>query len=406
MTINCHIRCKSSKFILMRKIAAQLLFTGAEFIRNGILTLDDEGRVIELSSLGETVVEQQSTEFYNGILCPGFVNAHCHLELSYMRGLLPDGAGMAAFCRGIIALRGSKSADEQLASVSEWDRRMSAEGIVAAGDVSNTEMSLEIKRGSEIRYHTFVECLGLDAARADEAVNKALAVQLRAGEMGLRASITPHSPYSMSNRLFAEAVRRGIERGILSIHNQESADESYFFKYKSGKMCDLFGEAANEFIYQYDESLHRVFDQIDNKTRLLLVHNVYTSPADYEYACSRNGNLVWVLCPASNIYIEKRLPDVNLFVSRDAQIAIGTDSLASNSALSIIQELRILDTNFPKIGLARLLRWATLNGAAALHLDNEFGSFKPGTRPGVVLISGIDFVNRRLTEKSQATRLF
>ena len=389
----------------MRRIAAQMLFTGADFIRNGLLTLDASGSVLEVSSLGDTIVEQRSTEFYNGILCPGFINAHCHLELSHMLGILPSGGGMTAFCRGMIESRNAISEAEQLTFMREADRQMSAEGIRSVGDVSNSAMSFELKRRSGIQYHTFVECFGLDASLSKEIVQRASAVNKSAEKLGISSSITPHSAYSMSEALFSASIKRGIKSGIISIHNQESADETQLFKFKSGKMTDLFGSAVDEFLFRYDSPLHRIFSYVDDKTRLLLIHNVYTTPADYQYACSRNGNIAWILCPSSNIYIENRLPDVNLFVNNDAHVAIGTDSLASNDRLSMMHELKLLDTHFPKIGLRRLLRWATSNGAAALNIEDKFGSFTPGTAPGVILISGIDFANMRLTNDSKARRI-
>ena len=389
----------------MRKIAAHLLFTGKEFIRNGVLTLDDSGTVLAVSSLGETVSEQGGTEFYNGIVSPGFVNAHCHLELSHMHGILPQGKGMTAFCKGIMSLKNLKSKDEQTESMILRDKQMFDEGIVAAGDISNSDASFEVKRNSSIEYHTFIECLGFDYTKADKIIENALHTKAEAKCRGLAASLTPHAPYSMSEMLFAESVKQGIAGEIISIHNQESEDEMQLFKFKSGKMRELFGVNLDEFLDDYDNSIDRIMKYIDKDTRLLLVHNVYTTPSDYERACARNRNIAWILCPSSNLYIENRLPDVNMLAGRNALVAIGTDSLSSNTDLSMMQELRILDSHFRGVGLANLLRWATINGAKALNMSDKFGDFTSGKKPGVVLISGVDFVNMRFTADSKARRI-
>ncbi|MDR2564383.1 MAG: amidohydrolase family protein [Prevotellaceae bacterium] len=388
----------------MKKFAAHLLFTGDDFIRNGLLTLDDSGKVLEVSSLGDEIIERQSIEFYNGILCPGFVNAHCHLELSHLCGLFPEGAGMSAFCRRMISSRGNQQSEMQLKMI-EYDRRMSSEGIVAVGDISNSSASFAIKQKSRIAYHTFVECFGLDASLAASVLNNAMDLKHLAAKHALKASITPHAPYSMSDALFSATMQGGLADGVISIHNQESADEDDLFRSKSGAMYELFGSSLDEFIFRYEVSLHRVLEKIEPETRLLLIHNVYTSPSDYSYASSRSRNISWILCPSSNLYIENRLPDAHFFASVDASVAIGTDSLASNRSLSIMDELKLLDLHFPSIGLRRLLRWATSGGAAALNLSDTFGYFKPGARPGVVLITDTDLVGRRLRPSSKARLL-
>ena len=96
---------------------------------------------------------------------------------------------------------------------------------------------------------------------------------------------------------------------------------------------------------------------------------------------------------------------MNMFVGKNAHVAIGTDSPASNTDMSMMHELKTIAAYFPGIDLSVLLRWATLNGAEALMLDDKLGDFKPGKKPGVVLISGIDFAKMRLTAESTAKRL-
>lgn len=116
-------------------------------------------------------------------------------------------------------------------------------------------------------------------------------------------------------------------------------------------------------------------------------------------------NTFFVLCPNSNLYIENQLPPVSLFRGENLNICIGTDSLASNHSLSVLDELITIQKNFPEIGVDELLEWACLNGAKALKVDDKFGSFETGKNPGVNLITGIDFKTMKLTEKSKVKRL-
>jgi cytosine/adenosine deaminase-related metal-dependent hydrolase len=361
-----------------------------------VVEIDGSGKVISVGSLGDPVAEREGTEFFDGIITPGFVNAHCHIELSHTKGVIPQHSGMTAFCKSVISYRNT-GVDEQLAAMYEADRLMENEGIVAVGDISNNDLSARMKKDSRLVYHTFVETFNLNPGLADEYIAKAKTVKQTFEKEGLRVSITPHAPYSLSEKLFELSVTEGNGSGILSIHNEESFDEMELFAKKHGKMRDFFGKEMDDFLPGYDNPLHRILKYIAPGTKMLLIHNTHATEQDVQQALKRNRHTTWVLCPASNLYIENSLPDVNMFAKLGAHVAIGTDSLSSNTNLSILQELKILDSAFPETGLQTLLRWATLNGAEALNLDAESGSFDAGKRPGVLLLSNIDFKNMRLT---------
>ncbi|MDR1054290.1 MAG: amidohydrolase family protein [Prevotellaceae bacterium] len=393
----------------MRKIAAHYIFPiTSEPIKNGILTLDDDGTVLDLSQSNENLTEAASVEFYNGILVPGFVNAHCHLELSHMQGVISQGSGMGNFCKAIIAKRNFITLDEQQRKAFAVDKQMFAEGIVAVGDISNGTSSFNVKRQSPLYYHTFVEYLGFDDSKADKIIQQALTVQNEAEQALLAATITPHAPYSMSEKLFAESVALAKSAGILSIHNQESADEMELFASDSGGLRGAFKKQAgfsSRLFADYSNPIDRILKYIDPDTGLLLIHNVYTTNGDIERTQAVNSNATWVLCPNSNLYIENTLPDVMLFYRRGVNIAVGTDSFSSNTSISVLDELKTLNLRFPQIPLHTLLLWATLGGAKALKKDSVFGSFDIGKQPGVTLIEGVDFDNMRLILSSKSTRL-
>jgi cytosine/adenosine deaminase-related metal-dependent hydrolase len=282
---------------------------------------------------------------------------------------------------------------------------MEDEGIVAVGDISNNDLSIEMKKDSRLIYHTFVETLNLNPNLADEMISASKTIKQRFEKEGLRVSITPHAPYSLSEKLFEMSVQEGNRAGIVSIHNEESVDEMELFADKKGKMRDLFGKYLDLFLPEYDNPVNRILKYISPKTNMLLVHNTHTNEQSLQRVLKQHKKTTWVLCPASNLYIENRLPDVNLFSKHNLHIAIGTDSLSSNTNLSILKELKILDSAFPETGLHNLLRRATLNGAEALNLDSELGSFDTGKRPGILLLSDIDFKNMKLTEISKVKRL-
>jgi cytosine/adenosine deaminase-related metal-dependent hydrolase len=138
---------------------------------------------------------------------------------------------------------------------------------------------------------------------------------------------------------------------------------------------------------------------------ILLIHNIYTEQSDIDFAKSRREKLFWVLCPNSNLIIENRLSDVELFIRNNLNIALGTDSYSSNTELSILGEIKTLASHYPHLPLELLIRWSTLNGAKALEIDNKFGSFEKGKNPGINLITAIDFENIKLTKESRVKKL-
>jgi len=127
---------------------------------------------------------------------------------------------------------------------------------------------------------------------------------------------------------------------------------------------------------------------LPQESPLLLVHNTFTSKQDIETAEEQHQNLYWCFCPKANLYIENKLPQIDLFFELGVKCTLGTDSLASNNSLSIWEEILSIRKAFPKIPLNTLINWATINGAQFLGIDNQFGSFEVGKKPGVNWIKG------------------
>lgn len=332
---------------------------------------------------------------YSGLLCPGFVNTHCHLELSHMAGVIPPGTGMVDFLLQVMGRRGELGRDP-LDAARQADRQMGEAGIVAVGDISNNISTLPIKAGSRLYYHTFVEVMGFLPSSADARLAQARQVYDAARRVlgADAASLVPHAPYSVSKPLF-EALDKTYEgtRGILSIHNQESEAENQFYREAGGDLLRLYaalGQNIDFFPPYGHSSLETYLPWLDAPSSLLLVHNTASAPGGIRFALDlaarRNQSLFWCLCPGANRYIQRALPPLGLLRDQGCTLTLGTDSLASNDELSILSEIKILREHFPEVPLEEMLGWATLNGAKALNLDGVFGRFAPGTRPGVLLL--------------------
>lgn len=396
----------------MRKIAATYIFPGDEApLKNGILVCQDDGTIVDVIEKGNNFAEEAGTEFYSGILVPGFVNTHCHLELSHLKGKISEKTGIGGFIGEINRMRNQEDAVRNKA-MHLADKKMWASGTAVVGDISNSILSLDTKLKSPIFYHTLVEAFGFHPDRAEKSFSYAKLVFDDFRGNHLPASIVPHSPYSVSEELFVQISEYAQNRkSILSIHNQESKGEAEFYKTGTGPIADHLTNNLGIDISHWNptgkSSLQSILKYFPAQNQLLLVHNTFTEKEDIQaLQKERPLNNTWfVLCPNSNVYIENQLPPVYLFQQEKLNICLGTDSLASNHQLSMLEEMITLQLNFPELLLEDLISWATINGAKALLTENIFGSFKTSKKPGINLITGIDFQHMRLTENSKVKRL-
>jgi cytosine/adenosine deaminase-related metal-dependent hydrolase len=388
----------------MKSFRADYVFpVSADPIRNGIVTVDNYGKIISVADQHarppEGPVEQLS-----GIICPGFVNTHCHIELSHLKDKILQHTGLVKF---IIELQKTRGADPGLVSDATWaaDNEMYQNGIVAVGDISNTNISIPVKKASKLYYHSFVETFGFRPVQAEEVFNKAL--ELMGEFKPLPCSVTPHAPYSVSKELF-KLIKNYSSTGhnLLSMHNQECDDENKFYRYKLGSFNDLydtFGIDISHFKPLARNSIQSVIPLLSNKQDILMVHNTCTNLKDIYFIKRFDRNIHWCFCPNANLYIENRLPKVELFLGQGYNITLGTDSLASNNKLCILSEMRTLQQKIPSLSTERLIEWGTMNGANFLGIADEKGSIEPGKTPGLNLLSGLDGL--RITPETTVKRL-
>lgn len=392
----------------MRKISANYIFPGTSPpLKNGIIILDDLGEIVEVQDTGGELREVARLEFYNGIIVPGFVNAHCHLELSHLKNHIPKHTGLADFIWRVRKHR-DDSAQNILIAMKQGEEEMMQNGIVAVGDISNTTDSFSVKSARNIYYHTFIEVFGLEPGNAGEIITKAknLAGALQK-EVLFSFSIVPHAPYSVSPVLFEKIA--ALENNIpLSIHNQETVDEKELFWKREGPLYKTLSELVPDFFNlmpQASGSLEYILGHVGNAVKLMLVHNTFSSETDLSLTEKYKPGIFWVLCPNANLYIENTLPDIPLFRNKNQNIALGTDSLASNGQLSILEEMKTIAGHFPEIPLEEIITWATFNGAEALNISEKFGKIEPGKKPGLNLIYDLDLSELKLTDESRVRRL-
>jgi cytosine/adenosine deaminase-related metal-dependent hydrolase len=395
-----------------RKFKADYLFTGHDWApKDSVLITSAEGIVQSILPPEEAVEE---VEYHPGLISPGFVNCHCHLELSHMKGSLPEKTGLVDFLLAVIRQRNSSSQEWLRHCIVAAEQEMFDNGIVAVGDICNTTDTRPQKTAGRLHYHNFIETIGFIGSTAPERLaHSRKALDAFTTSPG---SIVPHAPYSVSPDLFRLIASLPNNR-LLTIHNQETNAENDFYRTGQGDFCRLYQAMGLDISFWRGtghRSLESYLPYFHPDQSMILVHNVATTASDLEFAAglrtltadhppARPASLYFCLCPNANLYISGDLPDVGLLQRYGCTIVVGTDSLASNHRLSILEELKTLQRSFPQLSTSTLLQWATDNGAHALGQEALLGNFLPGKKPGVVWIDRLN--ERNFTAQSRARRL-
>lgn len=391
----------------MIKISADYIFPIAlPPIKNGVLIFENDGRIIDVLQPSE-INSKDDIKKYKGILCPGFINTHSHIELSYLKNQIKKNLGLGDF---VLEVQKSKKKFDKkfmVEAIKKAEIDMFSAGIVAVGDVSNTNFSFSIKEKSKLSFYTFLEIYGSDPNIAEERFKKNLELYLQITSLknNNKASIAPHAPYSVSDNLFKKIKEFSIQNNsLLSIHHQESNDENLFFKNKTGKIVESlkkFGSNLSHFHATGLSPLQSISSFLPERNKILLVHNTFSNSEDMDFAIENFRNLYWCFCPNANLFIENRLPNIPEFINKKAKITIGTDSYASNRTLSVLEEIKTISSWYPEIKLQELFLWATLNGAEFLEFDEKLGSFEKEKTPGINLIENVDLKNMRIVKESR-----
>lgn len=372
-------------------------------MKNGVVAADESGEIIEIFHEKEPLPPDTKVERSQGIIVPGFINAHCHLELSYLKEQIAERLTLVPFVKEVIKSR--KDGSEVYEAMKAADMLMYENGIVAVGDISNTSQSKETKLNSKIYYHTFVEMICFEPEKAKDAFRTG--VDMLEEFKPLKASLSPHAPYSVCKELFKFISKFCGETGeLLSIHNQETEEENKLFRYKTGQFLDFYREIGRDISFfkpQARNSIQSFIPLFTANQKIMLVHNTYTSMKDVYFIRRSGKDVSWCFCPNANLFIEGRLPKVEMFMFDDFNITLGTDSLASNKNLCILSELKTLHSNFPTLNLTETINWATLNGAKFLGIDDRLGSIEKGKKPGLNLITNTNGI--ALTPDSKVKKL-
>lgn len=369
------------------------MFDGYRFqAKEQVLVTQADGTIeaiVPFTDAGDDIEEM------DGILTPGFINAHCHLELSHLKNVIPPHTGLVEFLCSVVTKRDFAPALIQQ-EIEKAEQEMYANGIAAVGDICNTTDAVNVKARGSMRWQSFVEVLSFTDAKAAENIAHYQTV-LDAHRASLPAPhrnvLTPHAPYSISTDTF-KALNTASAGQVISIHNQEHPAEDELYRTGGGdylKLFKIFGVEKSPFPVTGKSSIQSYLPHFNNGQTIFLIHNTYMPPADIafanNYAAANGLTLVYCFCPNANLYIENKLPAIENFMAANCQMVLGTDSYSSNWQLSIAKEIQTIQHHFPALPLDAILQWATSNGAKALQWDDDLGNFEKGKKPGVTLLA-------------------
>ncbi len=385
-----------------RKLKGDKIFDGYELQDDKVLIVNDGGIVEDLVQISEA---GEGVEYYKDILSPAFINCHCHLELSHMKDLIPEKTGLVDFVYQII--NGRHHPKEEIEeAIKNAELEMYNNGIIAVGDICNDSATLAQKQNRKIKYYNFIEVLGWLPSVAQSRFDKAREMyDLFASQTSATRnhnSVVPHASYSVSGDLWHQ-IQPYFKNKVVSIHNQETIFEDDFFKVGKGdfvRMYELMKIDNTHHKPTNKSSLQSYFHYLTEAKNIILVHNTFITQNDLDYIRDAHHynsfNTFFCLCINANQYIEDALPPVDLFINNNCDIVLGTDSLASNRSLSIADEMKTIHKFFPAVTINELLKWATINGARALNMHDQLGSFESGKKPGVIQFDAYNYIAKRI----------
>ncbi len=346
-------------------------------LREGRVAVEG-GRVVWVGAAGDTAAPRGPVrDLGPGLLLPGLVNAHCHLELSHLRGRIDGSAGFVGWVESLVTQRPEDPREAVRAAASRAIETVVRTGTVAVGDVSNALDHLDLLDASPLEAIVFHELIGWDPARADAIL---AAAEARVAALGasprVRIRLAAHAPHSVSSDLLRGLVARG---GPAAMHLAESPEEVRFLSQGGGAWAGFLTRRGLEVAFegsglsptQYVEQLGALHP------RLVAAHCVQVDAADCARLARRGVHVV--LCPRSNRALGVGVAPLPELLAAGVRLSLGTDSLASVDTLDLMDDVVALHGVFPAVPAETLVRLATVGGAEALGLP-DLGTIAAGKR--------------------------
>ncbi|MGA1876226.1 MAG: amidohydrolase family protein [bacterium] len=318
-----------------------------------------------------------------GVILPCLVNAHTHLELSCLSGQVFPGAGLSFldWIRALIPARQKCGQDELKKGILSSINELLRTGTGLVGDVSNTGSTIQPLRKSALAGRIFLEAVGFNSQKEYEN-QQTISSILKSSppdEDNVGLSLAAHAPYTVSAH-YLRTLQQMVSPNTcpVSIHLAESQEESAFLLEGDDAVKSFLMERGQwdpEWVPPRMTPVRYLFEQGWLQAGTMCVHAVQVSDEDIDLMAGSHCSIC--ICPRSNHNLGVGLPPVEKFLSRGIPVGLGTDSLASNTSLSLWEEMCFLKQAVPSLASSDILRMATVSGAFVLGRE-DFGGIEVG----------------------------
>jgi aminodeoxyfutalosine deaminase len=380
----------------VRALSADWIFVGdGESIRHGTLVIDAQGNILDLGKSDEVFPRSTGAkqEMYQGLLMPGMINAHTHIELSAMRGKVAGGQGFFPWVQQLLQARRQVFEDDELAAIEQACQEIVASGTIAVADITNSLRAVHPMARAGLCGWVFHEIFGYHEeptlAKLNNFSNDREQTVGTWPTPKLHYAPAVHTLYTTHPTVIRSVLDRVHEKHLrTSLHLAEHEAEQEFLQHGTGPVVSFARQLGVELDTQlvpkqravaYAKSLGFL------NPSSMVVHVTSAIAEELEFI-AQSGTKV-VLCPRSNLYIQLRLPPLPAILQAGIMPALGTDSLASNTTLDVMAEAKALLERFPTVDAAVLLNMVTSAGADALGCT-KLGRFRVGNQPGVLHVEG------------------
>lgn len=361
-------------------------------IPNGAMVLDDAGRIVFLGARGQMPAGTEQTRYESSVIMPGLVNAHTHLEFSDLEAPLGEpGIEFTQWIGEVIKFRFGSERVKKPEGIRMGLEQSIGHGVVAIGEIATAPVVLEDYQSPllcPMALRVFFEQLGSDDAMVEQKVAeleqffahaKTRSLSNRANQVV--AAISPHAPYSVGDSLLDELTALGVKKqASVAMHIAETLAEREFVESKTGpfrEMLTSMGVWRSKAYGKY-ESILAILGKLSECDSSLVVHGNYLNGRELDFIAAHRAKMSIVFCPRTHAYFNHARYPLEEMLERGINVAVGTDSRASNPDLDLSQELVEIHRRHPDVAPETILQMGTVNGASALGLDESFGSLVQG----------------------------
>ncbi|GJQ60033.1 MAG: metal-dependent hydrolase [Candidatus Scalindua sp.] len=367
---------------------------GAVIIKNNKINFAGNFNEIDKSQ------QQSITDLGNAAIVPGLINAHTHLELTHLDGRIDFTGSFADWISKIIQAKKAWTVQDSTLSVRAGIKKCIEAGTTTIADVTRNGFSLSELQKCTLRKFVFCEVINFDPSQAEETV-----IDFKSRIKGtnedhlLEVGIFPHSPYTVSKELYTQCGKISDDLKILfSTHICETDEEIEFLMKGTGNLADLLRNL--NMLKGWIAPGLKPIAYLNNlgllKDNLLLVHCNYVSQEEFMMVEKSKGHVVF--CPKSHRYFHHKNYPFQEFVTHNINMALGTDSLASNDSLSILDEMKYLYDEENALEPEDIFSMGTVGGATALGLEERIGKLEPGFDADITVIQLPEDVNGNFFE--------